>query len=307
MFFYMFLSIHFGHGPLWPRYEALVSNTCGKYWWTNVLYINNFVPHEYENQCMLWGWYLAVDFQLYIFAPIIFLLYNKSRALGWGLVVALIAASTIGNFVVAHAHNLVWDDLVSMDYFTLIYSKPYFRASPYLMGIACAFLYLEKRQISRTVAYVMFLAGSVILALLVYGPITEYTGTKALSLPLQNHWGRGTQLVMLTVGKLAWSSAISMLFYGMAQGHFSVLRRFLGAHFWTPLARLTYSTYLFHPIIMFIVWFSHKQSVAFDPFSYSVMYIGFMFVGFSTAAVMFLALERPMVNMEKLFLPQKKH
>ena len=36
------LSGFLGEGPFW--YIAQAENPCGKYWWTNLLYINNFYP-----------------------------------------------------------------------------------------------------------------------------------------------------------------------------------------------------------------------------------------------------------------------
>jgi peptidoglycan/LPS O-acetylase OafA/YrhL len=68
-----------------------------------------------------------------------------------------------------------------------------------------------------------------------------------------------------TFAKLGWSLALSFLMYSMAMGWGGFVRRFLGASFWNPLARLTYSTYLFHPIIMFVVYYSHLQYPSFCP------------------------------------------
>ncbi|KAK6027595.1 hypothetical protein OSTOST_06371, partial [Ostertagia ostertagi] len=41
---------------------------CQKYWWKNMLYINNLFGHDTE--CYGISWYLAVDTQLYVVAPI---------------------------------------------------------------------------------------------------------------------------------------------------------------------------------------------------------------------------------------------
>lgn len=50
-----------------PYSYIKVKDTCGKYWWTNILYVNNFIPSVWADQCFLWGWYLAVDMQLCIY------------------------------------------------------------------------------------------------------------------------------------------------------------------------------------------------------------------------------------------------
>ncbi|KAL0132838.1 hypothetical protein PUN28_000500 [Cardiocondyla obscurior] len=45
---------------------------CPKYWWRNLLYINNFF--SFDTMCMKWSWYLANDMQFYIIAVILLIL-----------------------------------------------------------------------------------------------------------------------------------------------------------------------------------------------------------------------------------------
>jgi len=33
---------YFGDGPLW-QFSSLTNTNCKKYWWTNILYVNNLV------------------------------------------------------------------------------------------------------------------------------------------------------------------------------------------------------------------------------------------------------------------------
>ena len=47
------------------RKGLLTGNTCYKYWWTNLLYINNFYPYSMGAECVGWTWYLANDMQFY--------------------------------------------------------------------------------------------------------------------------------------------------------------------------------------------------------------------------------------------------
>lgn len=312
LFFYMCISVYMSDGPMWVRYMEMVKETCGKYWWTNLLYINNFIPNTWNQQCFLWGWYLAVDMQLYIVAPIVFLLYAKvNKGLGWAIIIAGIIATTVTNGVLAHRHHFVWNThnpALVQEYMTMMYGKPYTRAAPWLLGIACGFLHLEKRPLTnRLVVYVGWLISAVIMLLCVYGPSKQFTGGKTELQPLVDTWNSSDNLMYYTFSKLGWSLALSFLMYSMAQGWGGVARRFLGAPFWNPLARLTYSTYLLHPIIMFVVYFSHRQYFSYDPVYMAVIFVGMVFLSFCAATVMFLVLERPMTNMEKLLLPHKKH
>ena len=45
VFFYLALMPYWGHGPLWPHAWPDRDN-CNRNWWTNLLYINNFVRTE---------------------------------------------------------------------------------------------------------------------------------------------------------------------------------------------------------------------------------------------------------------------
>lgn len=36
---------------------------CDRYWWRNILYINNLYP--LSEMCMIWTWYMANDTQFY--------------------------------------------------------------------------------------------------------------------------------------------------------------------------------------------------------------------------------------------------
>ena len=42
-----------GEGPLWYGMQA--GNPCDKYWWTNLLYINNFYPTTMNNSVRVCG------------------------------------------------------------------------------------------------------------------------------------------------------------------------------------------------------------------------------------------------------------
>ena len=62
-----------------------------------------------------------------------------------------------------------------------------------------------------------------------------------------------------TFSKLAWSLGVSFIMYTFCLGYGGYIRRFLGAQFWNVFARLTYATYLFHPIILLTVAYSAHQ------------------------------------------------
>lgn len=43
LFFWILIAPHLGSGPFWYQWESLIQ-PCRQYWWTNVLFVNNFLP-----------------------------------------------------------------------------------------------------------------------------------------------------------------------------------------------------------------------------------------------------------------------
>jgi len=58
-------------GPLWNEYFDYQFNKCTKFWWSNLIFINNWFKES--NICLIHTWYLAADMQLYI-VSLIFLI-----------------------------------------------------------------------------------------------------------------------------------------------------------------------------------------------------------------------------------------
>ena len=70
-------------GGLWPGPFCPVENPshCPKYWWRNFLNINNLWPES--EMCAAWTWYLANDFQFFLFSPIFLVVFTYSPPMSW--------------------------------------------------------------------------------------------------------------------------------------------------------------------------------------------------------------------------------
>ena len=64
-----------------PFYFQGTDDLCQRNWWTNLLFINNLIPMV--EQCVGWGWYLAVDMQLFVFAPFLVVLFTWKPKWAW--------------------------------------------------------------------------------------------------------------------------------------------------------------------------------------------------------------------------------
>lgn len=59
-----------GNGPYYAKIEEAFK-PCQTYWWTNVIYINNFYPVKYDDKCLPNSWFLACIVQMSLFVPVI--------------------------------------------------------------------------------------------------------------------------------------------------------------------------------------------------------------------------------------------
>ena len=93
-----------------PAAEKMNLNLMIANFWTNLLYINNFVP--IENQFLGWCWSLAVEEQFYLIAPIfvslLFFLKSKSKVL-WSFI-SLIFVSFLIRGSIVWENNLFGPD-----------------------------------------------------------------------------------------------------------------------------------------------------------------------------------------------------
>lgn len=169
LFFEWLVAPLLSDGPFWGEWD-IVNENCSQYVWSNLLFVNNFVPwaRTSEWQCSLTGWYIAVEMQLVILvAPPLLLLYHSSAIIGiLGACVAIGASLVLGGVLVENnqlslgpfvATGLGWGSTggsgsgADEDYVNIYATKPYTRAPPFLVGLLLAFLWLrlESKAIER--------------------------------------------------------------------------------------------------------------------------------------------------------------
>ncbi len=97
--------------------------------------------------CLDWGWYLQVDFQIFIVCVVLLFLYRKINKVGsYVTAAALIIASWFYNvyYTYVHKQRLITDVSSLMnfrDYYLDVYIKPYARWAPYILGLYLGIAY----------------------------------------------------------------------------------------------------------------------------------------------------------------------
>eukprot|EP01114_Cavostelium_apophysatum_P014516 TRINITY_DN3789_c0_g1_i2.p1 TRINITY_DN3789_c0_g1~~TRINITY_DN3789_c0_g1_i2.p1 ORF type:complete len:632 (-),score=80.71 TRINITY_DN3789_c0_g1_i2:19-1914(-) len=296
---------YFGSGPFW--YETATYKTrvaCDKYWWTNLLYINNFYPTTFSGECMGWTWYLANDTQLYALTPIFVYAYWWRRWVGWLAVFLATMASLASNFTIDFENNYSPDFFSDGNQSTTTYSKFYTRAAPWMVGIAAAWVLMwhEKRKdqrLSWPIVAACFTLSGILLGSTVFGTESLYAHNGV-------GWNRAQNLLYLTFGRFAFSVGLAIMMHLCYTGNGLFINSFLSMRIFDVTARLSYSAYLYHPIIMGVVYMGGNQLFYYSAVNITVHYFGFTVLSLLAACLSYLLIERPMMGLEKFLHPAPK-
>ncbi|WAR11329.1 NRF6-like protein [Mya arenaria] len=152
------LSPYLIMGPL--RLTNDIMGECRKNWWTNLLYINNYVELDHW-VCMGWSWYLANDMQFYIISPLILLPLFYNVFAGAVSCLVFLSASLAARWVIAYQHEypslnlLLW--FLSFATFCLVVYGPYSRDGNHIfsLGESSAYTALSRTAWGVALAYLI--------------------------------------------------------------------------------------------------------------------------------------------------------
>lgn len=125
--FHTFAFLHLADGPLWKKIAIQESDYCQKNWWSNLLFVNNYVDadhpvrekQQYNDlpraillrsrpngfQCIIQSWYLACDMQFFVAGIVLVYVVWKYQRYGVYLMWATILVSSLIPAAVVYAHR----------------------------------------------------------------------------------------------------------------------------------------------------------------------------------------------------------
>lgn len=308
-FFWSFEK-YLGTGPLWFL-SGQYSKSCADYWWTNLFYINNFVPYFKGNSCSGVGWFLAEDMQFFLVAPpILYVYYKYSNKLGWGMIGSLVLMSVVSSASVSEIYglNMVMISEEDRNLNEYYYVKPYCRATPYAFGLGCGILVMNsldkgnlvnKALRNAKVRWGMLIAGFAFVNFLIYIQYSAYS--KPGSDFRFRSWTQAENTAWITLNKLLYSISISMIFLPCLLGHFSWIYKLLANPIWTPLAKLTFGVYLIHLYIIDIIYKSQQTSLYFSQLTIISNFIPIFALCYLVALPIVVLVEIPSSKLERLY------
>lgn len=227
----------------------------GKYFFSNLFFLNNIIPQE--RTIIPVGWFLTVEVQYFILLPLLFVGLKKIKSKGLALS-SFFALSIGACLVVLNRHPTLYQRPMT-DLFlapdrgafsdlmgSLFYESDITRVGPFVLGLLLAYLkinYSEKifRIFKNKEILVFFFAAALILIPVfvpMYDPSSWYN---------QNFSSIGHMWVLAT-SRQAFALGISLLILGCwhARSIFIVINQIFRWSIWRPLSRLSFPIYLFH-------------------------------------------------------------
>ncbi len=313
LFFIWLLIMHLADGPIYPRVaweESAGYQNCKRYWWTNLLYINNIYPWQMNDGCIYWSWYLANDMQFYVFSPLIIIPLYFLFPLGLAIsavviLICLVISGTLAsvydhqaNQLSRFAYNYTGNSSIDMNYGNLLYDKPWHRVAPYIVGLVLGYILYRFRMPTRSKRYVTY---PVFAAMWIISGILLVSTLYGLYFTWHNHFPSTAENVLyITFSRLAWSLGVALIVIICHYGYGGLINWFLSLSFWIPLSRLSYNAYLLHPFLLMVIFGSARKPTNYQDYNLLMYSIGMVVLSFGASAVISVFVEFPIGNLEQV-------
>nr|XP_006824764.1 PREDICTED: nose resistant to fluoxetine protein 6-like [Saccoglossus kowalevskii] len=306
IFSWMYLVELFAGGPF-KYYHMESLEYCYDNVWSNLLYINNLYPYpgSLAEQCGAWWWFMGCLMQFYIVTPLILILVHRKPIIGFSTIGILIAMCVCCTVALAEAYEIpvtLTQSLqgglseLDMTFSQYVYSKPYTRMTPYLIGIIVAYAivkYGKDVQINKFVNGCCWCVSIFVGLACVYGMYGTYLFDGKVLTKFETLLFHGCH-------RLGYSLAIGWMLYACLTGNGGFVNRFLSWKFWLPLHRLSYAVYMIHAIVI-VTYIMNREHLFFLSFlNVFYFFVGNLFLSYFGAFFFALMTEKPFLRMEQV-------
>ncbi|XP_046733955.1 nose resistant to fluoxetine protein 6-like [Diprion similis] len=299
-----------GSGPYWEAKVGFERDNCAKNWWTNLLYINNYVrPNE---MCMFQSWYLSVDYHLHIVGLFVLWAYwQLPRRLGYLFLCGLIALGIAIPFVITYVQDQqplflglpFMVDARKDPYFVSHYIKSHMRIGPYMVGVlAGAIVYNHKDatwRLPKALSRFLFILLAVGFTVFSQYLAAKYFDPNSQLRPLETAAYAGFHRAAFALG--ICSIVVLITIGDGLDFHYN----FMTPRWVQPLARLTYGAYLVHNIKQ-----SYDIGATRSPRVFSISnclweFVPDMVYTFGISLLLSVVVEGPIRKIEKFILTKR--
>jgi len=321
--------------PFWTFfYKWVYDERCKDYWWATLLFVQNFYPGGASfgadpKFCVGVSWYLAVDMQLYMFvAPVVLIawhygFYSKvvfrfRKVIGGVLLGLLLVGSLAWTTHIVVTKKVAWQFMGIGDYDSY-YIMPWVRAPPYLCGLGLGLLLhhlttkegsaaLKRLKGARWWTFTPVVAGALVLmSLVIAAPGVYFADATTEMMPVTTATGAGLTEqeieAYMSTRHTAWGIVMFILGGVCFIGRGWILSGMLKGWFWAPLAKLTYGAYLLSNLIQDVAaQTAFSNPIYYTTYFYLSWWVAFVCGSYFASFVMFMLIEAPCGNLQKLLL-----
>ncbi|MGE4612697.1 MAG: acyltransferase [Paracoccaceae bacterium] len=203
-----------------------------------------------------WTWSLSVELEFYAIVPLLILLIRSGKDLA--IMTTVIVLFTIGwNYWILSSYPQIathsFIDLLlngrgddSSTFYHLLYIAMPARISQFTLGMAGAWIVLNRSaflaELSKktvTILTILIVLGAAFP--LTYNPFTIVSG-----------WPASIIFYEILLGRTIFAAAIALMIVLLHAGRLPTLKRVLSSRLLEPVARYSFSMYLFHPIFVYL-------------------------------------------------------
>ncbi|XP_029676634.1 nose resistant to fluoxetine protein 6-like [Formica exsecta] len=267
--------------------------TCAKYWWRNLLYINNLFNRR--ELCMSWSWYLANDMQFFIIAITLLILstiYFYTAAL---ILVGLLIGSIVLSGYISYIYEYV--PILSELYrlIDVLYYPPWVRIGPYIIGIIAAYILIrlnKRTTLKRTTLILCWCLGSACNIFVLFGLYNRRISVLSSA-------------IYVALNRTVWAIGIAWIVIVCSTKHGGIIKQVLSFKVWIPLSRLTYCAYLLNPFIIHSIHLHDESSTHLEYLSLGTMFMGQVVITYFCAYALSLMAEAPFIMLMRMLVQSR--
>ncbi|KAI1308971.1 Nose resistant to fluoxetine protein 6 [Halotydeus destructor] len=283
-----------GSGPFFNLAHNNITQDCLNYWWRDIVYINNLYPSG--EICVLPGWILSADFQLYVcsFAVILTLYRNPKLGIILAAIIALLGVFTVGAFIHVYDRaaypNASRNDLLEIfadaDFLHL---KTHNYISCYMIGLVLGHFIVTGKRIESKLYRAIGWAVAAVL----------YFSVFIFPEVLKNSESRLLEIVFGATNKTFYVLGTAWFFYCCSLNEAGFIGAFLSSKFFVPLGRMSFSAYMGHYLYVVYDAFTAHQLVEMRNFTFFGRVLNSIVVGYAIGYFIYLCFEAPLMSLAK--------
>lgn len=286
-----------GRGPLFLDVFTNITGNCALNGWRDLTFMTTSIPMS--QQCTFTCWFTSVDFRLYVLSFFTFVFLSRSPKIGVILLACQGLLGTLVHYWFLKSNNIFPPITIPFETAELMqatYENVQFELrgyiSSYTVGMALGFALLKmKKRSCVSIPLVLLSIFGITISSISYMSVYDLrTRESVLS--------REQQILFAATIRSVFLSSFALLFYTLFQTSEAIIT-FCKGHFFTIMSRLSFTTFMIHPVFITYLQASSSQVPDFSLLDIFSKYVFVMLGSLIFGYLIMILVEYPMNNLLK--------